>query len=67
MMLYPSMNDLLKKIGNRYLLVNIASKRARDIALDAEEREERLDEKPVKLALCDIMDGKIVPEESLEQ
>ncbi|MBQ1271663.1 MAG: DNA-directed RNA polymerase subunit omega, partial [Clostridia bacterium] len=29
MMLYPSMNELLKKIPNRYSLVNVAAKRAR--------------------------------------
>lgn len=59
-MLYPSMNDLLKKVGNRYLLVNIAAKRARDIAADAEEREISLNDKPVKLALYDILNDKIV-------
>ena len=32
MMLEPTMSDLLKVIPNRYLLVNIAAKRARDIA-----------------------------------
>ena len=58
-MLYPSMNDLLKKVGNRYLLVNIAAKRARDISDEAERNEVRLTEKPVKLALEDIINDKI--------
>ena len=35
-MLYPSMNDLLKKVNNRYMLVNLTAKRARDIADEAE-------------------------------
>ena len=67
-MLYPSMNDLLKKVGNRYLLVNIAAKRARDIADDAETNEVKLTEKPVRLALEDIMNDKVVlAEEKVEE
>lgn len=30
-MLYPSIDDLLKKIPSKYLLVNIAAKRAKEI------------------------------------
>ena len=60
-MLYPSMNDLLKRVGNRYLLVNIAAKRARDVADDAEEREIPLADKAVKIALEDILSGKVAP------
>ena len=59
MMLAPSMKDLLTHIDNRYMLVNIAAKRARDIATSAEEREVSLTEKPVTLALNDIIDGKV--------
>ena len=59
MMLAPSMKDLLTHIDNRYMLVNIAAKRARDIAINAEEREISLTEKPVTLALNDIIDGKV--------
>lgn len=67
-MLYPSMNDLLKKVGNRYLLVNIAAKRARDIADEAEVNEVKLTEKPVRLALEDIMNDKVVlAEEKVEE
>lgn len=64
MMLYPSMSDLLKKVHNRYSLVNVAAKRARDIAAAAEEDPDvHLDEKPVSLALDDIMNDRIVPVE----
>ena len=35
-MLNPSMQDLMKKVNNRYLLVNLAAQRARDIALKAQ-------------------------------
>lgn len=65
MMLKPYMSDLLKKVDNRYLLVNITAKRARDIAdkknLDEEETGEIIkdDEKPVSIALREIESGKI--------
>ena len=59
MMLEPTMSDLLKLIPNRYLLVNVAAKRARDIAEAAEISGDSLDEKPVKLALYDIIDERI--------
>ena len=59
-MLHPSMTELLEKVDNRYLLVNVAAKRAREIAENAELSEIKLTEKPVKLALDDIVDGKIV-------
>ena len=65
MMLYPSLSDLLKKVPNRYSLVNVAAKRARDIAEMAENDPEMVaEEKPVSLALDDIMSGKIVPVEN---
>ena len=60
-MLEPTTRDLLKTISNRYLLVNIAAKRARDIADAAEMAEEPLEDKPVKLALYDIIDHRIRP------
>ena len=59
-MLHPSMSELLTKIDNRYLLVNVTAKRARELAEEAEENEITLAEKPVKLALDDIMSGRIV-------
>ena len=65
-MLHPSMTDLLEKVDNRYLLVNVAAKRARQIAEEAEINEVHLNEKPVKLALDDIVDGKIVNTTEIE-
>ena len=59
-MLKPAMNDLLKRVGNRYLLVNLAAQRARDISAAAEETGESLTEKPVKMALDEIAAGTIV-------
>lgn len=62
-MLKPSMQELLKKVGNRYLLVNLAAQRARDISEEAEENSDILDEKSVKMALDEIVDGSIVYQE----
>lgn len=59
-MLKPSMQELMKRVGNRYLLVNLAAQRARDIADQAEESGEQLSDKAVKLALDEIAAGTIV-------
>lgn len=59
-MLKPSMTELMKKVGNRYLLVNLAAQRARDISDDAKDNEEQLPDKAVKLALDEIAAGTIV-------
>lgn len=50
----------MNKVGNRYLLVNLAAQRARDIAQEAEEKDEQLPDKAVKLALDEIAAGTIV-------
>ena len=59
-MLKPSMQELMKQVGNRYLLVNLAAQRARDIADQAEETEQQLPDKAVKLALDEIAAGEVV-------
>lgn len=59
MMLYPAMNKLLKNVENRYLLVNVVSRRARQIAQDADENGTHLHEKPVTTAIHEVADGKI--------
>lgn len=62
MMLYPTMPELLKNVESRYMLVNVIAKRAREIAQDAEDEGEQLNEKPVSLAIQEIADGKIKAE-----
>ena len=59
MMLYPAMNKLTSYIPNRYMLVNVVARRARQIADDAEQREEILTEKPVTLAIQEVAEGKL--------
>ena len=59
MMLYPAMNKLTTNVPNRYLLVNVVARRARQIAREAEDMGELLDTKPVTLAIQRVADGKI--------
>ena len=59
MMLYPAMNKLTSYVPNRYMLVNVVARRARQIAADAEETGEHLDEKPVTIAIHEVADGKL--------
>ena len=61
MLLKPSMTDLLKKVDNRYLLVNLTAKRAREIADIAEANEIKLTEKSVSLALDEVINERIIP------
>ena len=58
-MLYPPVADLLKNVDSRYLLVNVVAHRARQIAVEAEELQEELTEKPVTLAVQEVADGKL--------
>ena len=58
-MLYPPVADLLKNVSSRYLLVNVVAQRAREIAIEAEENQETLTEKPVTLAIREVADGKL--------
>ena len=59
MMLYPAMTTLNSYIPNRYMLVNVVARRARQIAEDAEKNGESLTEKPVTLAIHEVADGKL--------
>ena len=59
MMLYPAMNKLTGYVPNRYMMVNVVARRARQIAETAEEMGEHLAEKPVTLAIHEVADGKL--------
>ncbi len=59
MMLYPAMNELLKKVKGRYLLVNLTARRAREIAEYAEENGVELSKKAVSLAVDEVAEGKL--------
>ena len=59
MMLYPAMTTLNKNVPNRYLLVNVVARRARQIAEEADEEGIHLSEKPVTSAINEVAEGKI--------
>ena len=59
MMLYPAMNKLTSYIPNRYMLVDVVARRARQIAQAAEDSGEHLTEKPVTMAIQEVADGKL--------
>lgn len=58
MMLYPAMNKLTEFIPNRYMMVNVVARRARQIAAAAEREGEGLTEKPVTLAINEVAEGR---------
>lgn len=59
MMLYPAMNKLTSYVPNRYMLVNVVARRARQIADAADAAGEPLDEKPVTMAINEVAQGKL--------
>lgn len=55
----PSLANVLKDHLSRYSLVIATAKHAREISEEAEAKGEILTEKPVSLALQDIVEGKV--------
>ncbi len=62
MMLYPPVAELVSKTGNRYQLVNLVARRARQISSAAEEEGIVLDQKPVSEAINEVYTGKLTIE-----
>ena len=65
-MFNPDLRGLLKDHLSRYSLVTATAKRAREIAEEAEANKEIMTEKPVSVALDEILAGQfkiIEPEE----
>ena len=58
-MLYPPVSELLENVDSRYLLVNVVAHRARQIASEAEEFNEELEDKPVTIAIHEVADGEL--------
>lgn len=56
-MFNPDLRNVLKNNTSRYSLVTAVAKRAREIATDAQENNEILKEKPVSIALDEIISG----------
>ena len=59
MMLEPPMNQLLKQVPSRYMLVNVVAQRASQVASEAEDAGIPLDDKPVTIAIREVAEGKV--------
>lgn len=55
-MLYPTLDQLIKIVGNRYLLVNIVTKRAKEITNQSLQAGIKLSDKPIKIAVKELME-----------
>ncbi len=65
MMLYPAMGELSAQIHNRYMLVNVVARRARQIAEAYEEASQKLEEKPVTIAINEVANGVLEDPEQM--
>ena len=59
MMVKPTVNELLEKVDDRYRLVVVTSKRARQLAEGAESLTDKKEESFVTLAAQEIAEGKV--------
>jgi len=62
---YPPMDRLLKIIPNRYILVNIIARRARDLTNGIVEPLVECDpakDSPIDIAIAELLSGQIQPE-----
>lgn len=59
MMVKPSVTELVKKVENRYALIVMVAKRARQIANGAEPLTDVKEKSPVTLAVNEIAEGKV--------
>lgn len=59
LMIYPSIDDLLKKVDSRYSLVIMSAKRARQLLENESLRDDVESLKEVSSALRDVHEGKI--------
>ena len=60
MLVKPSVTDLLKKVDNRYTLVIMVSKRARQIAQGKQPLTKVKSNSAVTLATNEVAEGKVV-------
>lgn len=65
-MFNPDLRNVLVNNKSRYSLVTAVAKRAREISLEAQENGEILNDKPVSIALDEIINGKFEVVESEE-
>ena len=59
MMVKPTVTDLLKKIDNRFALVIVTSKRARQLSNGDKPLTDKVEDSNVTLAAVEIAEGKV--------
>ncbi len=59
MMVKPTVKELLTKVDNRFELVAVTAKRARQIADGAEKLTDVDEDSPVTIAANEIAEGKV--------
>lgn len=59
MMVEPTVSELLKKVDNKYELVSITAKRARQLANGAQPLTNKKEASAVTLAAVEIAEGKV--------
>ena len=64
-MLYPSINEIRKKVDSRYTLVILSAKRSRDIIDGMPKLTEADVEKPVSIAANEIAEDLITYRETM--
>ncbi len=68
MMVKPTVNELLQKVDDRYQLVIMTSKRARQLATGAKPLTNKKEDSVVTLAAQEIAEGKVqICEDSTEE
>lgn len=67
MLVKPAITDLLKKVDNRYSLVIMTAKRARQIAMGEIPMTNAKDQSPVSLAVDEIFEDKVYRVNNEEQ
>lgn len=65
-MMNPDLRLLLKGDISRYSLVTAVAKRARDIVTEAQEQKEIIEEKPISIAIDELLSDKYEIVESEE-
>ncbi len=58
-MIYPAINELMKKVDSRYSLVVATAKRARELVNGSEPLVKTVTNKPVSIAVAEIYANKI--------
>lgn len=59
MMVEPTVTELLKKVDNRFKLVVVTARRARQLSQGEQPLTDKVEESPVTLAADEIAEGKV--------